>query len=165
MLLTRLRHDRGVVPFPFPISLCCSRKIALDGRIEWGVRYSSSRRRLSSISISLNSLDSNTSPHSLHSTYSESSSRDTICTCGCLQWSGLTFCLEDCEGWIGVMASRTVRLSQKGGRFVEIGGILGRVGLDVKSPEATGGGYQPRRVSQGCLWSAASPCPGLSPNP
>src|SRR2546426_12098591 len=34
--------------------------------------------------ISLNSLDSNTSPHSRHSTNSESSSRDTMRTRGCL---------------------------------------------------------------------------------
>lgn|SRR5580704_67339 len=39
---------------------------------------------LSSIAMSLNSLDSKTSPHSRHSTYSESSSRLTICTRGCL---------------------------------------------------------------------------------
>ena len=43
-----------------------------------GVAYSSSNSLFSSIAISFNSLDSNTSPHSLHSTYSESSSRDTI---------------------------------------------------------------------------------------
>ncbi len=35
--------------------------------------------------MSLNSLDSKISPHSLHSTNSESSSRPTICTRGCLQ--------------------------------------------------------------------------------
>src|ERR1035438_4719564 len=39
----------------------------------------------SSIFMSLNSLDSNISPHSLHSTNSDSSSRLTICTRGCLQ--------------------------------------------------------------------------------
>jgi len=39
----------------------------------------------SSMFMSLNSLDSKTSPHSLHSTNSESSSRPTICTRGCLQ--------------------------------------------------------------------------------
>src|ERR1039458_8652745 len=39
----------------------------------------------SSIFMSLNSLDSKISPHSLHSTNSESSSRLTICTRGCLQ--------------------------------------------------------------------------------
>ena len=39
----------------------------------------------SSMFMSLNSLDSKISPHSLHSTNSESSSRLTICTRGCLQ--------------------------------------------------------------------------------
>jgi hypothetical protein len=39
----------------------------------------------SSIFMSLNSLESKTSPHSLHSTNSDSSSRPTICTRGCLQ--------------------------------------------------------------------------------
>src|ERR1039458_2330092 len=39
----------------------------------------------SSIFRSLNSLDSKISPHSLHSTNSDSSSRLTICTRGCLQ--------------------------------------------------------------------------------
>lgn|SRR5438132_1216482 len=46
--------------------------------------YDSSLNFVSSIIMSLNSLDSKISPHSLHSTYSESSSRDTICTRGCL---------------------------------------------------------------------------------
>src|SRR5579864_7732877 len=65
--------------------------------------------------ISLNSLDSKISPHSLHSTNSASSSRLTICTRGCLQGCFvLTFCggagnlgviFQDCtsgtsaEGW------------------------------------------------------------------
>src|ERR1700675_3661895 len=40
---------------------------------------------LSSIFMSLNSLDSKISPHSLHSTNSESSVRRTICTGGGLQ--------------------------------------------------------------------------------
>src|SRR5580698_2233072 len=39
----------------------------------------------SSMFMSLNSLDSKISPHSLHSTNSDSSSRLTICTRGCLQ--------------------------------------------------------------------------------
>ncbi len=38
--------------------------------------------------MSLNSLDSKISPHSLHSTNSESASRLTICTRGCLQGCG-----------------------------------------------------------------------------
>ena len=65
--------------------------------------YSSSLSFVSSILISLNSLDSNMSPHSLHSTNSESSSRETIWTCGCLQSSLLTFCLGGWEGWFGVI--------------------------------------------------------------
>src|SRR5208337_3570203 len=44
-----------------------------------------SSRVRSSIFMSLNSLDSKISPHSLHSTNSASSSRLTICTRGCLQ--------------------------------------------------------------------------------
>src|SRR5580698_1036556 len=47
----------------------------------------------SSMFMSLNSLDSKISPHSLHSTNSDSSSRLTICTRGCLQgWRCTTFC-------------------------------------------------------------------------
>ncbi len=42
------------------------------------------RSLVSSMIMSLNSLDSKISPHSLHSTNSESSSRATICTRGCL---------------------------------------------------------------------------------
>jgi len=96
--------------------------------------YSSSRPFRSSIAISLNSLDSNTSPHSLHLTYSESSSRETICTCGCLHWSGVTFCfLAGCDGWIGVICFPRYRLS---GRVCiltrAIAGILGRSVQDVK---------------------------------
>jgi hypothetical protein len=41
-------------------------------------------RLVSSMVISLNSLDSKMSPHSMHSTNSLSSSRATICTRGCL---------------------------------------------------------------------------------
>jgi hypothetical protein len=70
----------------------------------WIDYSSSSRSFVSSILISLNSLDSKMSPHSLHSTYSESSSRETICTCGCLQSSRLIFCWLGCEGCLGVIA-------------------------------------------------------------
>src|SRR5205085_5151972 len=38
------------------------------------------------MAMSLNSLASKTSPHSLHSTNSLSSSRATTCTRGCLHW-------------------------------------------------------------------------------
>ena len=44
---------------------------------------------VSSMFMSLNSLDSKISPHSWHSTNSESSSRATICTRGCLHGSAL----------------------------------------------------------------------------
>src|ERR1700758_3789095 len=49
-----------------------------------GTDQASSDCARSSMAISLNSLDSKTSPHSRHSTYSVSSSRLTICTRGCL---------------------------------------------------------------------------------
>ena len=81
--------------------------------------YSSSPSFVSSILISLNSLDSNMSPHSLHSTYSESSSRETICTSGCLQSSRLIFCcesccLEDCEGWLGIIGLKKCVAMEEG---------------------------------------------------
>ncbi len=62
--------------------------------------------------MSLNSLDSKISPHSLHSTYSESSSRETICTCGCLHGWGGAFCLAGCAGWLGVIGFREGRVSR-----------------------------------------------------
>src|ERR1039458_8693309 len=49
----------------------------------------------SSIFMSLNSLDSNISPHSLHSTNSDSSSRLTICTRGQLVCVGTSATLGD----------------------------------------------------------------------
>lgn len=64
--------------------------------------YDSSVNFVSSIIMSLNSLDSKISPHSLHSTYSESSSRDTICTRGCLHGGLGTFAEAD-GGGIGVI--------------------------------------------------------------
>jgi len=81
-----------------------------------GLRHPSSGSFVSSIAMSFNSLDSKTSPHSWHSTYSDSSSRETICTCGCLQCSGLTFFREECEGWPGVINLSTVQLSR--GKYV-----------------------------------------------
>src|SRR4051794_40045885 len=62
---------------------------ALERPRRGGPAYASSssgceETALSSIAMSLNSLESKTSPHSLHSTYSASSSRDTICTRRCL---------------------------------------------------------------------------------
>jgi len=59
--------------------------------------------------MSFNSLDSKTSPHSWHSTYSDSSSRETICTRGCLHSSGLTFCWGDRDGWLGVINLSTAQ--------------------------------------------------------
>ena len=62
------------------------------------VRFSKTRAQISlswvrsSMFMSLNSLDSKISPHSLHSTNSQSSSRLTICTRGCLQ--GCLACLR-----------------------------------------------------------------------
>ena len=52
-----------------------------------GARYASSRGIFSSMAISRNSLASNTSRQSSHSTYSASSSRETTRTLGCLQGS------------------------------------------------------------------------------
>ena len=70
--------------------------------------HTSSGAFFSSIAMSFNSLDSKTSPHSWHSIYSESSSRETICTRGCLHCSGLTFFWEDGEGWLSVINVSTV---------------------------------------------------------
>ena len=65
--------------------------------------HCSSGSFFSSIAMSFNSLDSKTSPHSWHSTYSDSSSRETICTRGCLHCSGATFFWADCDGWLSVI--------------------------------------------------------------
>src|SRR5206468_10929155 len=55
--------------------------------------------------ISLNSLDSNTSPHSRHSTNSESSSRDTMRTRGCLHSAMLLLFSGTEDGVIGFIDS------------------------------------------------------------
>src|SRR5260221_11540911 len=77
--------------------------------------------------MSLNSLDSKISPHSLHSTNSESSSRLTIWTRGCLQgcfasrlWEGASdFGVIDPEGFL---------TNKRGGpNFAGISGILDRL--------------------------------------
>ena len=52
---------------------------------DYSLSVASSLSAFSSIAISLNSSESNTSPHSRHSTYSVSSCRETIRTLGCLQ--------------------------------------------------------------------------------
>src|ERR1700747_1231417 len=53
------------------------------------------------MAMSLNSLDSKTSPHSRHSQDSVSSSRLTICTRGCLHWFMILLCLGSCDGgWL-----------------------------------------------------------------
>src|SRR5262249_8301561 len=70
----------GRVPLPPSRLLCVRRELASMA----GQGYVSSVVILSSMAMSLNSLDSKTSPHSRHSTYSASSSRLTICTRGCL---------------------------------------------------------------------------------
>ena len=63
----------------------------------------SSSSLVSSIFMSLNSLDSKISPHSRHSTNSASSSRDTICTRGCLHAGMLLLFSGTCGGGIRVI--------------------------------------------------------------
>src|ERR1039458_1281278 len=101
--------------------------------------YASSRFFFSSISISRNSLDSNTAPHSLHSTYSVSSSRDTICTCGCLHCSGLTFLRGGCEDGLGIIKRRGLFLSRGEVRISRNWRILGRMGSECQVPKVTRG--------------------------
>src|SRR4051812_23613150 len=78
------------------------------------LNYVSSRSLVSSIIMSLNSLDSKISPHSLHSTYSESSSRETICTRGCLHGGLGTFAAAEGGGMgvINPVCERAVREDQ-----------------------------------------------------
>ncbi len=97
-------------------------------------RYSSSGAFFSSIAMSFNSLDSKTSPHTWHSTYSDSSSRETICTCGCLHCSGLTFFWEDGEGWLSVINVSTVRPLRGNVVFPELAIFCGGELKDVKYP-------------------------------
>ena len=86
--------------------------------------YDSLLNFVSSISMSLNSLDSKISPHSLHSTYSESSSRDTICTRGCLQGCAGGF-VGAAGGGMGVINPVNERPAREGkGKTPEIGRIL-----------------------------------------
>src|SRR5580700_2531796 len=59
--------------------------------------------RVSSIIMSLNSLDSKISPHSRHSTNSASSSRATICTRGCLHSFMVLLFSGGCDGGIEVI--------------------------------------------------------------
>src|SRR5580658_7022337 len=59
--------------------------------------------RVSSIIMSLNSLDSKISPHSMHSTNSASSSRATICTRGCLHSFMVLLFSGGCDGGIEVI--------------------------------------------------------------
>src|SRR5271154_3691398 len=89
--------------------------------------HSSSGSFFSSMAMSFNSLDSKTSPHSWHSTYSASSSRETICTRGCLHWSGLIFFLGDCDGRLGVINLPTIDLPR-------IGAILRRFAAGCQVP-------------------------------
>src|ERR1019366_1094400 len=96
--------------------------------------YSASGSFFSSIAMSFNSLDSKTSPHSWHSTYSDSSSRETICTRGCLHCSGLTFFCGECDGWLCVINLSTIQLLSGNGRFPQIFDILRRLAKDVKYP-------------------------------
>ena len=93
--------------------------------------YSSSGSFFSSIAMSLNSLDSKTSRHSWHSTYSVSSSRETICTRGCLHGSGAAFFWGDGEGWLGVINSLAVHLDGIDDLW-RFGVILLRLAMDVK---------------------------------
>src|SRR3954465_15038238 len=96
------------------------------------LNYVSSRSLVSSIIMSLNSLDSKISPHSLHSTYSESSSRDTICTRGCLHGCAGGFAVAD-GGGMGVINPVYAPGPGGQGKSPEIGRIFSFVRAVVKS--------------------------------
>src|SRR5882724_11687603 len=88
---------------------------------------------VSSMIMSLNSLDSKISPHSLHSTNSESSSRATICTRGCLHGGMLLFFSGSWDGGDGVI-NPGLRISiERREISPEIGGILDRL-VQLSSP-------------------------------
>jgi hypothetical protein len=95
--------------------------------------HSSSGSFFSSIAMSFNSLASKTSPHSWHSTYSDSSSRETICTRGCLHCSGLTFFGGDCDGWLDIINLPTIHLSRGNVRFAPIWRYFAATGLWMSS--------------------------------
>src|SRR5277367_4302915 len=78
--------------------------------------------------MSFNSLDSKTSRHSWHSTYSDSSSRETICTRGCLHCSGLTFFWRDCDDWLSVINLVTIQRFEGEGAFSPIFRYFAAVG-------------------------------------
>src|SRR5271170_2486428 len=84
--------------------------------------------------MSFNSLDSKTSPHSWHSTYSDSSSRETICTRGCLHCSGVTFFWGDCDGWLNVINLPTVHLARGNMNLPRLGDILRRLAYGCQVP-------------------------------
>jgi hypothetical protein len=89
---------------------------------------------VSSMVMSLNSLESNMSPHSRHSTNSESSSRDTIWTRGCLHSFIVLLLSEVCGGEIGVINPTAYARHARGrGITREIGGILA-LPLGLSSP-------------------------------
>ena len=91
------------------------------------------RNFVSSMIMSLNSLDSKISPHSLHSTNSESSSRATICTRGCLHGAMSLFFSGVGDGEDGVINPGVGSLVERPGISPEIGGILDRL-LQLSSP-------------------------------
>src|SRR5712692_6811310 len=94
--------------------------------------HSSSGSFFSSIAMSFNSLDSKTSPHSWHSTYSDSSSRETICTRGCLHCSRLTLFGGDCDGWLDIITCRLFTLERKCAFCSELAIFCGGEMKDVK---------------------------------
>jgi hypothetical protein len=102
--------------------------------------HSSSGSFFSSIAMSFNSLASKTSPHSWHSTYSDSSSRETICTRGCLHCSGLTFFGGDCDGWLDIINLPTIHLLRGNVRFAPIWRYFAAAGSWMSS---THGAYFP----------------------
>jgi len=95
--------------------------------------HSSSGAFFSSIAMSFNSLASKTSPHSWHSTYSDSSSRETICTRGCLHCSGLTFFGGGGDGWLDIINLPTVHLSRGNVHFVLNGRYFAASGSRMSS--------------------------------
>src|SRR6267154_4588583 len=85
------------------------------------------RSFVSSMIMSLNSLDSKISPHSLHSTNSESSSRATICTRGCLHGTMSLLFSGSGDGEDGVINPGFGFPCRTAGDLPEIGGILDRL--------------------------------------
>src|SRR5258708_39543395 len=82
--------------------------------------------------MSFNSLGPKTAPHSWHSTYSDSSSRDTIFTRGWLYCSRLTLFGGVCDGWLDIITCRLFTLERKCAFCTELAIFCGGEIKDVK---------------------------------